>query len=232
MIVCPALILCGGIGSRLQPAVSDVPKVLALVGGRPFLDILLERLRAAGLRRFVLLTGYRSDQIERHVEALVGWDIALSVETVPLGTAGAVRQAARYIDGTFFLLNGDTWLDLDAAGLLAAHRAAGALVTVAACSVPDASRYGALQVSADGCIRGFLEKGGVSGPGLVNAGVYVAEPGLLEHIPAGPSLERETLPELIAAGARVQAAPQPGEFVDIGTVESYTAFATGRRSDG
>ncbi len=226
-----ALILCGGLGTRLRPAVAEVPKVLAPVAGRPFLDVLVGELRRAGLRRLVLLVGHLADQVERHVSgplarACPDVEIELSEEPAPLGTAGAVKHAARFVDGTFLVVNGDTFLELDAAALLDAHRRAGALVTLAAVTVPDVSRYGALELAEDGALRAFAEKTGAAA-GLINAGAYAAEPRLLDAIPAGRavSLEREVLPALLGRGERLHAHRQTGRFVDIGTPESWAAFS-------
>lgn len=227
-----ALILCGGLGTRLRPAVAEVPKVLAPVAGRPFLDVLVGELRRAGLRRLVLLVGHLADQVERHVSgplarAYPDVEIELSAEPAPLGTAGAVKHAARFVDGTFLVVNGDTFLELDAAALLGAHRRAGALVTLAAVAVPDASRYGALELAEGGAVRAFAEKASGATPGIINAGAYAAEPRLLDAIPAGRavSLEREVLPALLDRGERLHAHRQTGRFVDIGTPESWAAFS-------
>lgn len=228
----PVLVLAGGLGTRLRSVVADRPKVLAPVAGRPFLDHLVARLHAGGTRRIVLLVGHLHEQVERHVAerlrpAYPGLEIGCSVEPAPLGTAGALRHAAALrgeTGETFMVLNGDTWFELDTAALIAAHRRAGdAIVTLAARVVPDSGRYGGLDVSEDGRVRGFFEKDPERGRGLINAGAYVMEPRLLEHIPPGRavSLEHETFPRLIAAGERLQAVVLGGHFVDIGTAESY-----------
>lgn len=228
-----ALVLCGGLGTRLRAAVADVPKVLAPVAGRPFLDVLVDVLHRAGIRRVVLLTGYLAEQVEEHVArvlrgAFPDVRFEVSTEPSPLGTGGAVKHAARFLDREqpFLLVNGDTYVEIDIRKLFADHRAADALVTIAAVDVPDAERYGALDVDAAGTLRRFVEKGEV-GRGLVNAGVYVVEPRVLDAIDPGRavSLEREVLPVLLARGERIFARRQPGGFVDIGTVESWAAFS-------
>lgn len=225
----PVLVLAGGLGTRLRSVIADRPKVLAPVGGRPFLDLLVERLHAGGTRRIVLLVGHLHEQVERHVAeqlrpAYPGLEIACSVEPAPLGTAGALRHAAALCGETFMVLNGDTYFELDTAALVAAHRRAGdAIATLAARVVPDSGRYGGLDVAEDGRVRGFFEKDPRAGRGMINAGAYVMEPRLLEHIPPGRavSLEHETFPRLIAAGERLQAVALDGHFVDIGTAESF-----------
>lgn len=226
-----AFVLCGGLGTRLRDAVADVPKVLAPVAGRPFLDLLVDVLAAAGVRRIVLLTGYLSELVEQHVARVLqarhpAVTFEISAEPAPLGTGGAVRNAARFVDGPFLLVNGDTHIELDLAALVSAHRA-DALVTIAVVHVRDAERFGTLDIDAAGRVRTFAEKG-FSGPGLVNAGVYVVEPRLLAAIPEGVavSLERTTLPALVDAGEPVHAAILVGSFTDIGTVESWSTLSS------
>lgn len=225
-------VLCGGLGTRLRGAVADVPKVLAPVGGRPFLDLLVEVLHAAGVRRIVLLTGYLSELVERHVDRTLAprhADVVfqISPEPSPLGTGGALRHAARFVDGPFLLVNGDTHLELDLRALVRAHETANALVTIAVVHVRDAERFGTIAITPHGRVQTFAEKG-FAGPGLVNAGVYVVEPRLLGAIAAGGpvSFERTTLPALVDAGEEVHAALLPGSFTDIGTAESWSNFSS------
>ena len=226
-----ALVLCGGLGTRLRAAVADVPKVLAPVGGRPFLDVLVGALHRGGVRRVVLCTGFLAEQVDHHVDttlrsAFPDVTFVISREPAPLGTAGAIKHAAPWIDGTFLLVNGDTYVELDLGALLAAHQRTHALITLSALEVPDAERYGALEIAETGELRAFGEKS-IAGPGVVNAGVYACEPRLLDAIAADRpvSLEREVLPALLAAGAPVFALRQPGSFVDIGTAESWAQFS-------
>jgi len=226
-----ALILAGGLGTRLARRVPDCPKVLAPVAGRPFLDVLVDELVRRGVRRFVLLLGHRHEQVIDHVAARrSGWPAEVtfeySVEPQPLGTAGAVKLAARFCDRRFLLLNGDTFFDLDVAALVAAHERARPLLTVAAAEVADADRYGRLETNAAGFVTRFREKDVAAGAGLINAGIYLAEPALLEHIPGGRavSLEREVFPALLAGGRPIAVSPQSGAFFDIGTEASYQSF--------
>ena len=148
------------------------------------------------------------------------------MESSPLGTGGAVKLAERFCTGRFFLLNGDTYFDLDIAALLRAHEATCALVTMAAAEVSDADRYGRLEVSAGGLVTRFREKDTSAGPGLINAGVYLMAPDVLGHIPSGRavSLESEVFPALLTGGQRIAVSAQPGTFFDIGTPSSYHGF--------
>jgi NDP-sugar pyrophosphorylase family protein len=226
-----ALILAGGLGTRLSSVLADRPKVLAPIATRPFLDILIEQLLSRGVRHFVLLLGNRADQVISHVKNQGGaWpadvDVAFSVEASPLGTGGAVKLAERFCTGAFLLLNGDTYFDLDMAALLRTHHDTQALITMAAAEVSDADRYGRLEVSDDGWVRRFREKDTSAGPGLINAGVYLMSPAVLGHIPAGRavSLESEVFPALLKGGQRIAVSAQQGTFFDIGTPSSYRGF--------
>jgi len=230
-----AWVLAGGLGTRLRAAVSDVPKVLAPIDGRPFLDIVLAQLYREGFRRVVLLTGYLSEQIESFVARRASppdLSVVISRETSPLGTGGALSLAREHLQGRFFLLNGDTFFDVDAHALRAVHLSAGAVATLGATRVPDGGRYGSLELDTGGLLRSFREKDVSAGPALINAGVYLLEPSVVAALPAGvkTSLEADVLPRLIRDGARVAVAPQEADFFDIGTPESYAAFAAFARA--
>jgi NDP-sugar pyrophosphorylase family protein len=228
----PALILAGGAGTRLRSVVSDRPKPMAAVAGRPFLALQIEWLRFQGVRRVVLCTGYLHQHVERYFGngRAFGVEIAYSVEPSPLGTAGALARAGRSIGtGTFLALNGDSFLDVDLAGLVAAHAVrmaaspdgAGTLVLSA---VPDVRDFGRIELDAQGRIVRFDEKTqAVPGPGWINAGIYCLEARLLELVPAqrNVSLERETFPLALARGLALFGHPAEGFFVDIGTPQGY-----------
>lgn len=222
-----ALVLAGGKGTRLAAAVPDRPKILAPIGHEPFLDILIAQLRRQGFSQLVFLLGDRAEPIVTALRRVGGLHIETSIEPEPMGTAGAVKHARRFCTEDFFLLNGDTYLELDAAGLLAAHERTAALVTIAAAQVPDASRFGSLDVGDDGRLLRFREKRASSGAGLINGGVYVMSPRVLDRIPEGRavSLETEVFPALLSAGERVTVVPQQGDFFDIGTEASWKDFA-------
>jgi len=222
----PAVILAGGLGTRLRAAVADVPKVLAPVHGRPFLTHVLERLAAASVRRAVLLTGYRADDVERIIGTRCGsLQLEYSRETRPLGTGGALRQALERLDTpTILLLNGDSCCDIDLQQFFNWHRRRRADLTMAVARVADASRFGRVQLNTEGKIVRFVEKGATARPGWINAGIYLIQRRLLESMPTGQSLslEREFLPRWLAT-ERVLGFRCVGPFLDIGTPESYTA---------
>jgi NDP-sugar pyrophosphorylase family protein len=224
-----AAILAGGLGMRLRPALKDCPKVLARVGERPFISILLAKLAAAGVETTVLLAGYRAAQLRRTVGANYGgMELAYSVEASPLGTAGALRQALPKLETeTLLLLNGDSFCDVDLSSLVAEHRRRQAELTLTLTHVADASRFGEVKVAPDGKVIHFGEKQARGGePGLINAGVYVLARSLIADIPAGQacSLERDMLPIWIR-GRRLQGFKGARRFLDIGTPSSYAGAA-------
>jgi NDP-sugar pyrophosphorylase family protein len=229
----PALILAGGAGTRLRPVVSDRPKPMASVGGRPFLELQIESLRRAGVARFVLCVGYMRRHIEEHFAdgGRFGVAIEYSVEDEPLGTGGALRLAAGRVAGPFLALNGDSYLDADLADLARAHAQSRAadprcLGTLALAAVSDPRAFGCVRTDPSGRILRFEEKPGSEGPAHVNAGVYLLERALLDRIPEGRpvSLERETFPALLADGFHLYGREADGFFVDIGTPDGYRRF--------
>lgn len=220
-----AILLVGGLGTRLRSVVASKPKVLAPVGERSFLELLVEQLRSQGIRRLVMCTGYLADQVEDRFGDGRAWDVSIeySKEEMPLGTAGAVKLAKRYLHDVpeFLVLNGDSFLEIDFHSLLAFHHGhGGAIATMAVLRVEDASRYGTVHVDASDRVNGFAEKTGSHAHGLANGGVYVFSQAVLEHIPEGPaSLERDVFPRLLDLG--VYAQEQHGMFIDIGTPADY-----------
>ena len=217
-----AIVLAGGLGTRLRSVVPDLPKPMAPVAGRPFLAWVLDRLVDAGFERAVLAVGYRFEAIHDHFgDNYRGMALHYSVEHTPLGTGGAIRLAADQVTALpVFILNGDTFLELDYAAMVAAHRQASARLSMAVCRVPDVGRYGALALQGDTVI-GFLEKGG-SGPGDINAGVYLLSADILQQIPVHTtfSFEQQLLVPRVAE-LRPLAFHTTGRFIDIGIPEDF-----------
>jgi D-glycero-alpha-D-manno-heptose 1-phosphate guanylyltransferase len=219
-----AVLLVGGLGTRLRSVVPSAPKVLASVGKGAFLRLLVEQLRSQGIRRLVMCTGYLADQVEGEFGDGRALDIAIeySKEEQPLGTAGAVKRAEHYLRDApdFFVMNGDSFLEIDFRNLMDFHRSRDAMATLAVLRVEDTSRYGTVHVDAVGRVKGFAEKTGSDLPGLVNGGVYVFKHAVLKYIPEHPgSLERDVFPALLDHG--VYAEEQRGMFIDIGTPADY-----------
>jgi NDP-sugar pyrophosphorylase family protein len=221
-----ALILAGGLGSRLAGVLGDIPKVLAPVEGRPFLDYQLEYLAGEGVRKVVLSLGYRAEMVLAHLAAT---KLPLRVETVveprPLGTAGAIAFARSTLNSDpAVLLNGDTWLDIDLATMLAWHHAPPVpLGTLCCVSVNDTRPYGAVELCADSSIARFIEKDESSlCGGFVNGGVYLLSAQLLNSpvVVSASSLERDVFTRLPAGSLRAYV-DRRANFLDIGTPESY-----------
>jgi NDP-sugar pyrophosphorylase family protein len=218
------VLLVGGLGTRLRSAVPSLPKTLASVGDKPFLELLVRQLGSQELHQLVMCTGYLAEQIQEVFQdgSDFGATIEYSKETVPLGTAGALKLAQRYVQNEteFLVINGATFLEIDFNELILSHRKHGSLATMAVAPVENSSRYGTVQVGADGRILGFLEKKGQNAPGIINAGVYVFSNAVLALIPQGPaSLERDVFPLLMEQG--FYAIEQRGMFIDIGTPDDY-----------
>jgi D-glycero-alpha-D-manno-heptose 1-phosphate guanylyltransferase len=219
-----ALVLVGGLGTRLRSAVNDRPKAMAMVAGRPFLEWLIEDLRQQGVERLVLCTGYMSDYIENHFASgqWSGLEIVYSRESRPLGTAGALKLALQEVRGPrFFALNGDTFCDFDLHALLDTHLQQKALATLWLVSVADSERYGAITIDSRHEITEFHEKSKSERKGLINAGVYLLERQIVEALSEGTarSLEQDVFPGLLGRG--IFGVIGKGPFLDIGTAESY-----------
>jgi NDP-sugar pyrophosphorylase family protein len=219
-----AVLLVGGLGTRLRSVVPSAPKVLASVGKRSFLELLLAQLRSQGIRRLVMCTGYLAEQIENEFGDGRAWGMAIeySKEEQPLGTAGAVKQAQPYLRDIpdFLVMNGDSFLEVDFRSLMDFHRSHDAMATMAVLRAEDAGRYGTVHVDAGGRVRGFSEKTGSQTPGLVNGGVYIFNYAVFQYIPGTTaSLERDVFPRLLEQ--QVYAQEQHGMFIDIGTPADY-----------
>jgi D-glycero-alpha-D-manno-heptose 1-phosphate guanylyltransferase len=218
-----AIVLVGGLGTRLRSVVTDLPKPLAPVAGRPFLAHLLDQLASQGLHRVVLATGYLAEKVEQSIgHRWAGMDIAYSREAEPLGTGGAIRLATRMLQGEgVHLANGDTFLRYDLQALEHVVHANDAMLGVALAKVADVGRYGAVRVSGNR-VTSFLEKGGY-GPGLINAGSYFLTTSGVENLPVDDdaySFEtRVLLPEAMAG--RLAAYQDTRDFIDIGVPDDY-----------
>lgn len=217
-----AILLAGGLGTRLRSVVADRPKVMAEVAGRPFLEHLLDRLATQGVGRVTLAVGYRHEDIVSHFgDRYGGISLRYSVETDPLGTGGAVRRAlALAAAEPSFVFNADTWLELDLAAMRAAHRAAQARLSMAVRHLDSVGRFGALDI-ADGRVQGFFEKGR-QGAGWINAGVYLLDPSVFDclDLPDRFSLETDFLMPHVGR-LRPLAYESRGDFIDIGVPEDY-----------
>ena len=222
-----AIILAGGLGTRLRSRLRNLPKAMAPVGGRPFLEILLNRLVAAGCARIVLSLGHlRSVIRDAFGDAFQGAQLVYSVEETPLGTGGAIRLALKQAkESSVMVLNGDTFLDLDFGAFLSAHVAGGRPLSLAITKVENMSRYGGV-ITNGAQVTGFVEKGS-GGAGWINAGVYAIKSDFPwpAHLSASFSFENEVLVPMVTSLSPL-AFRCEGYFLDIGVPEDLDRAET------
>ncbi len=221
----PAVILVGGLGTRLRPLTDRTRKDMLHLVDRPQLAYTFEHLRRYGVTRAIVSCGYLPTQIQEHFGDRYG-DLRLEykIEEEPLGTGGAIRFAAEGIDEPFFALNGDSLRETDLDALATFHREREARATILLTPVDDPTRYGLVRVDSGGRVLSFLEKPRPEeiDTNLINAGMYVLEPDVLELIPPGRpvSIEREVFPHLVDEQA-VYGIALSGYWLDIGTPDAY-----------
>jgi D-glycero-alpha-D-manno-heptose 1-phosphate guanylyltransferase len=220
-----AIVLAGGLGRRLRSVVPNVPKPMAPVGGRPFLDLLMGSLKTKGVTRVILSVGHMSDVIISYFqENSLGMELIFEVEPAPLGTGGAIAAALRHVRSDCVLvLNGDTFLDLDIKAVRSMWPGDGSPIVVAR-AVPDTERFGRLDV-ANGRITRFVGSG-IQGAGIINAGCYLIPTNVFqsENMPERFSFEQDFLGKRPPLSLRVFVAL--GQFIDIGMPEDYARAQT------
>jgi len=217
------LVLAGGMGTRLREIVNDRPKPMALIGGRPFLEYLILQLKGQGFKDIVLCIGYLGEQIRRYFNDGHRWGVRISYsyEKELLGTGGAIKLAEQMVrEENFLVMNGDSFLSIDIRELINYHLMRRALATIALVEVENPSRYGVVEISEEGEIKRFIEKGGISTSRLINGGIYVMHREIFAYlIPGKVSLEKEIFPNLVGKG--FFGMPVKGFFIDIGVPETY-----------
>ena len=220
-----AVILCGGLGSRLGALAANTPKPLLPVDGIPFLDVLLFELARHGLKRVLLLAGFAAQRIIDYaastpLKAQFDLEIEVSIEPQRAGTGGAVWHARDRLDDRFFLLNGDSWFDINllelASRVISEPSATGA---IAVKLLADASRYGVVEID-HGRLARFHERPERSGSGLVSGGVYVFQSSLTDWLDRCCSLEEDVFP-LLARAEKLLAMPFERYFIDIGVPDAF-----------
>ncbi|PTQ57846.1 MAG: Mannose-1-phosphate guanylyltransferase [Candidatus Carbobacillus altaicus] len=222
-----ALLLAGGMGTRLRPLTDDLPKPMAPLGGRPWLESLVTHLRSSGVRDIVMTIKHFPEVIEKHFGdgSRYGVRIVYAREEKLLGTAGAIKNAEKYLEDRFLVINADVVHLWDVEALYAAHTRHGGWATIALTEVEDPSAYGVVALNANDEIIRFVEKPRrEEAPShLINAGAYVLEKKVLSLIPKDTevSIERETFPHLIALHKGVFGHTITGYWMDMGTPERY-----------
>lgn len=223
-----ALVLVGGFGTRLRPLTLNTPKQMLPIVGKPMIEHVVEHLAAHGVTEVVLSLGFAPEAFqEAYPDGMcAGLPLHYAIEPEPLDTAGAVRFAAldAGINDTFLVLNGDVLTGLDVSALVERHQGFSAQATLHLTPVDDPSRYGVVPTDADGRVLGFVEKPapGTAPTNWINAGTYVFEPTVLDHIAADRrvSVEREVFPAMAQAGS-LFAWESDDYWIDTGTPETY-----------
>jgi NDP-sugar pyrophosphorylase family protein len=220
-----AVLLCGGAGLRLRSVVGNTPKGMANVSGRPFLELLLRQLRRNGFDRAILAIGYGGEAIRSYFgEQAFGLQLAYSAESCPLGTGGALRNAADVVGSkSVLVMNGDSYTDADLGELVANHHRTKADTSVVVVPADGRGDCGSVQFDGSGNLTSFEEKQGPFHATHANAGIYILSRELLYEIPTKVeiSLERELLPEWLRRGKCIKAFIALAKCVDIGTPERY-----------
>jgi NDP-sugar pyrophosphorylase family protein len=217
--------LVGGRGSRLQGVVNDRPKPMAIVGGSPFLEWLVLLYRTQGVRRFVFCTGYMGEVIQSYFGDGHKWgiEIVYSHESVPLGTGGAIKKAVDSVrSDPFLVVNGDSYCQVQINHLEETHKAHQASATLVVVPVDDCSRYGEVKIDKNGIVKAFsYGKSSEKRPGMISSGIYMFQKEALNAFPSGVNLSVETdiFPALVGKG--LSAVIDSGNFLDIGTPQSY-----------
>jgi D-glycero-alpha-D-manno-heptose 1-phosphate guanylyltransferase len=218
-----ALILTGGFGTRLRSVVSDRPKVIAEVAGKPFIAYLFDQLISAKFKKVVLCTGYKAEQIEGAFgNNYNGLEVAYSFESEPLGTGGGLGLALPKISqNNLLVMNGDSYCDENLGRFLDSHEQRNADTSMLLIKQQDTTRFGRVQLDENKRVVAFEEKGKSSGAGWINGGIYLMKKSLIEGFPKGQalSLEKDVFPKL--CGTKFYGFESTAEFLDIGTPESY-----------
>ena len=222
-----AVILVGGEGTRLRPLSYYMPKPMVPVLNQPFLAHTIAYLKKYGVGNIILALSYLPEVIQGYFggSSNLGVPLTYAIENNPLGTAGAVKNVEQYLNSTFVVLNGDIFTDLNIAGMLAFHRHKGAKVTIALTWVDNPTAFGVVETDDDGRVKCFVEKPSHNRvtTNWINAGIYILEPEVLEHVPINSHcmFERGLFPLLLELGEPVYSYPFSGYWLDMGTLEKY-----------
>lgn len=219
-----AIILAGGLGTRLQGVVDDVPKAMAPVNGRPFYHYLIDYLREEGVGDFIFSLGHKSEKIREDLEQnYPRLSYRLSIETEQLGTGGAIHLALKQCAAnTVLVCNGDTLFKVKLRDLYFFHLKKLSQCSLALKQLTNTGRYGRVKLAPNGLIEGFEEKQ-LEEPGLINGGMYIVNRDWFKglNLPSRSSFEKDVLERQIKKGADIFGKKEKGYFIDIGVPEDY-----------
>jgi D-glycero-alpha-D-manno-heptose 1-phosphate guanylyltransferase len=219
-----AIILAGGFGTRLQKMVNDMPKSMALVNDKPFLEYLLNFLTGQGIQKVILSVGYKREMIQEyfkdHYKQLA---ISYAIEEEPLGTGGGILNGLEQAEGeSAFAMNGDSMFRIDLQAMQHLHQKTGADLTMALRYLDDTSRFGTVQIDTEKRVTGFFEKNLKSDPGYINGGIYLINKNFLMVSSFGKkfSIEKDCFEKCFNESG-IYGYPAKGYFIDIGIPEDY-----------
>ena len=220
-----AIVLCGGAGLRLKTITGDAPKSMAVVAGRPFLELLLRQLRQNGVQRVILAVGYQKQVIRSYFgNRMFDLEVAYSEESTPLGTGGALRNAVDLITtDAALILNGDSYTGVNLAQFIAAHEISTVDASVVLSAPDERDDCGNVAIDNNDMVVSFVEKKELPGQRRINAGIYMVARSLLHEIPVGVpvSLERDLFPRWLEQGRKIKGFVYAGSCTDIGTPDRY-----------
>lgn len=229
-----AILLAGGLGTRLRSVVSDRPKPMALIEDKPFMEYVVHELSKYGVTEIIFAVGYKGSMIEEHfgngssiptADGKGHMNIRYAYEEELLGTAGAIKNAGQLItEDTFFVLNADTFYQIDYSRLIQIMKENALEMALVVREVPDVSRYGQAVIK-DHMLTAFNEKTTEQKPGTINGGIYLMNRSLLDEIPEGKvSLENDMIPAWLSQNRALGGMVNDGYFIDIGVPEAYYQF--------
>ncbi|HII16022.1 MAG TPA: NTP transferase domain-containing protein [Nanoarchaeota archaeon] len=217
------LILAGGKGTRLKPITDEIPKPLLPVHGKPILQHGIELMKKFGITEIMLSIGYKGDKIKEYFGdgSRFGVNIMYVEESEPLGTAGPLNLARKYLTETFVMCNADELKDIDLSDMHIFHRDKNAMATIALTTVPDPSNYGVAKMQGDRIVE-FIEKPAVPPSNLINAGLYILEPEVLDFVPKKgfAMIEKQVFPKIASLG-KLYGYHFAGQWMDTGTLDRY-----------
>ena len=223
-----AVLLAGGLGTRLRSVVSDRPKPMALVDGKPFMEYVIMQLKKYGIDEIIFAVGYKGSMVEEYFKdgRKLGVKVSYAYEEELLGTAGAIKNAGKLVtDDRFFVLNADTFYQMDYSRLTKLAGEQNLDMALVLRRVEDVSRYGRAELDGEGRLGSFNEKTEEKRPGTINGGVYLMRRELLAEIPDGKvSLENEMIPKWLGEHRALGGFVNDGYFIDIGIPEDYLKF--------
>jgi mannose-1-phosphate guanylyltransferase len=223
-----AVILVGGLGTRLLPLTCKTPKAMMPILNQPFMEHLILYLKHHGVSEVILAMGYLPDPIQKGLGdgSSLGVKLTYSVEPKALGTAGAVKYAEKYLDKEpFFVFNGDVITEIDLTDMLQKHRQVKPKASIALTPVDNPSVFGVVETDGRGMVRRFIEKPppGTETTNMINAGIYILETEVLDIIPPDTffMFERSVYPPMLEKGESIMIYPSSGYWIDIGSPQKY-----------